>query len=686
MPAKHTPHVPLDQRDPSTVRSVVLARVSDHGARDITVESQIDACNAFIATMGWPKPVIGPYSDKRSGIYNEQRDGLEAVEEHLRRREVDVVVVLNWDRLARVEERRHAAMYLAKRYGAEYCFAELEPDGKRPDTLEAKIIASVMEVVGEITRQQILANTRRGRLKRALQGIPIGGRGGAPYGFRYAKEGEEFSVWMPDEVEAPRLLWMFEQMANDERMSVRRLAIELNERGWRTREGKDWSPSSVRDKIRNPVYCGKATLNHWKVTHEPKPNADGLIYDQRVLHKRTEEDENSFLPIKEGTMPILIDPDLFQRANDMHEKRKNLHRKLADDRPASPHPADATLFDGEFIKCADCHKNMTRWWSQPRKRTHPEGVVHYRDSSSGPTPSTACKLHVIPAAAVDELALRLLSFAITDPEKMIALADASQKRYAKAVAAGEIAAVHLEGYAARIEEIDVEIQRLDRKLKLSDPNNPDDAEDIDRYRERIAKLKLEKVTIEEEIALLVPKRDRALDRQSFLRRLIEVPELLFDFANNTVTETGRTCLAMDDTLLVRQAAQLLGVDEVDVGELVPVTQDELFFNEDAEARNSTLPTAGRADVLYTLLKRQSREHKHKLFRHLGATVEISRPWPRAEQAWRGKTPVEERVTLCIGALRLRWPATSSNAKKENVTNFSAGLSLVQPRSSQISAR
>jgi hypothetical protein len=39
--------------------------------------------------------------------------------------------------------------------------------------------------------------------------------------------------------------------------------------------------------------------------------------------------------------------------------------------------------------------------------------------------------------------LKLLAFATTDLETVISLADASQKRYAKAVAAGEIAAARI---------------------------------------------------------------------------------------------------------------------------------------------------------------------------------------------------------------------------------------------------
>ena len=119
-------------------------------------------------------------------MYNVERQGLDAVEHLIQQREVDVVVVLNWERLARKIERRHAALYLAHRYGVEYRFAELVPEGKLPDTLEARIAAPILEAYGEINREKRVSDTKRGRLKLAAQGLPAGGRGGPPYGFRYA--------------------------------------------------------------------------------------------------------------------------------------------------------------------------------------------------------------------------------------------------------------------------------------------------------------------------------------------------------------------------------------------------------------------------------------------------------------------------------------------------------------------
>jgi hypothetical protein len=102
-------------------------------------------------------------------------------------------------------------------------------------------------------------------------------------------------------------------------------------------------------------------------------------------------------------------------------------------------------------------------------------------------------------------------------------------------------------------------------------------------------------------------------------------------------------------------AELLGVVEANAAALMAVTPGEVFFNEDIGGWDETFVTTDRVDIVYWLLKRQSRNRIHKLLRDVGAVVEISRPRPKAERELHGPTPVEERVTLCIGALRMRWP-------------------------------
>jgi DNA invertase Pin-like site-specific DNA recombinase len=202
-------HIPLDRRNPGTVRAVILARMSNPGAKDVTMDSQVEACERFIDKMGWPKPTLGPFTDKASGYLHVERPALIEVDRLIAQRAVDVVVVLNFERLARNLERRYAAMYHARKYGVEYRFAEIDPDGKMPDTLESRLVAPVLEAYGELNREKIVENTARGKAKRVALGYPSGGSSGPPYGFRKAEKGDATKYWAERTDEADILRFMF---------------------------------------------------------------------------------------------------------------------------------------------------------------------------------------------------------------------------------------------------------------------------------------------------------------------------------------------------------------------------------------------------------------------------------------------------------------------------------------------
>jgi len=684
---KRVAHISIDNRDdPTTVRAVILARVSDPDAKDITVESQIDACRDFITRMRWQH--IGTFSDKRTSIYNVVREGLDEVERLIQQRAVDVVVVLNWERLARREIQRNAALYHAEKYGCEYRFVEFKPDGKLPDTPEFKALAAVRGLYGELNRAMIVANTERGRAQRTATGVPSGGRDGPPYGMRDATPADlPLTRFAREDVEAERLLWIFQRMDEDEQVSARSLARELNARGWLTRKGYQWTNKTVLDKLTNPRYCGRGRLNRWVVTRPEKIDEyTGRRDDVREVKKR---DPDQTLPIADNSEPVLIPPDLFDRVQGKLEERGKRAGALG--RIGSPHPADATLLHGGIVICADCKNGMARFWRRDTPQYKIDPVPCYRCSVRLRHQSHPCPLHIIPARKVDALVLRLLAFALTDPEQVIALADATAQRHAAAVATAEIASTKLTGYAERLTKIADERARLVKHLQLCDPHNPDDAEDIARYRERIARLDEEQRGIEAEMERLGPVRARAGERAAFLRELFTVRDAVLKFHGPgqlpTVNAGSESHLSIGSfvqlpgkdgepirysRLTLAQAAALLGVPESEID--LPVGGVDWFADEvDDEVRdfldrwdslgwlNRLENTVDATDVIYSLLQRTPHKRLRRLLKDLGAVVEIARPRSKAERQRLGRRPVEDRVTLVVGELRLRSAGTTNGA-------------------------
>ena len=86
----------------------------------------------------------------------------------------------------------------------------------------------------------------------------------------------------------------------------------------------------------------------------------------------------------------------------------------------------STLLDGGYARCAECGGKMTRYWDRRGK------CPYYKCARRSGTPLHPCRAHQIRAGAVDDLALRLLADVLTDPERILELADAAEQQYATA--------------------------------------------------------------------------------------------------------------------------------------------------------------------------------------------------------------------------------------------------------------
>jgi DNA invertase Pin-like site-specific DNA recombinase len=662
-PGKRTTFTPIDGRDPSTVRAVILARVSDPNATDDTVKSQITPCEQFIARMGWRH--CGTYADKRSGIYRVRREAFEEVEDLIRRREIDVVVVLNWERLDRRDDARKAAVYMAERYGVEYRFVEFKPDGKLANTPEAKAYAGFKQLFGEIQRDYIVANTQRGRQDRVDQGIPGGGSDGPPYGMRDATpEDAPLIRYAREDTEADRLLWMFQRVDGDERVTGRSLARELNARGWYTRRGKKWSNKTLLQKLHNPRYCGRGRINRWEVSHPPMTDEDtGKNLDVRRVRPRDPKQTREFAANME---PVLIPPDLFDRVQQkLAERAKNAGRL---ERTGSKYPADATLLHGPFIVCAGCLNQMSRAWRKDKRTRYAADpapcyrcMTHQRDNAV-----RTCKAHSIPAGAVDNLVLRLLAYALTDPEQTLKVADAADAHARRAAAAAELAAVRLDAYREQLREIEQKRAKYERIIDLLDMN--EDEEEIASYQAKLAALNRQRDRIEAEAHAAAPAHERANERDTMLRLLQEgglvcgwfsTPDgrpsddmtKFHPFRELKVWDARRMLGLPSLGELYNQRRVARGLDALDDLDAEWTAREKLVtYDEDADGNEVVIgsDTVSMAEVAFHLLRHvMPHAEVRRLLRNLKAVVEISHPRSPAERTHAGKTPLAERVAVYL---------------------------------------
>jgi Recombinase zinc beta ribbon domain/Recombinase len=497
-----------------------------------------------------------------------------------------------------------------------------------------------------------------GRQRRHELGLPHGGRvaGHGLYGYA---EGERkgtrkgLLTWTLDEEKAQHVRDLFALVdATDVTdLSLRGLARDLE---WRhvptaTREG-NWSAKQVYNLLRNGKYAGlgrnyRYTTGWGRFTDE----ATGEVYETPQV-KLCPTDETYAVPAT--AIPPIVDADQFLR---VQAKLDALHDQHNRGGPRRTDPeAHATLLDG-FAFCAHCGGKMTRYWDRHGKR-------QYQCNKRAGTPMHPCKPHQIRADAVDELALKLFATVLTDPEKILELADAAEQQYASAVTDVALADAELAAHRKRLAEIAAEQEKL--RLALHALNAvPGMDEQIAGIRAKLDALDQEREEAEAHGAEVTPQRERAAERQVFLQSLFLAREVtdasgLLDLEMGA---TGGPYFPLGRLMAVQKAAVLLGIPESEID--LPRQWIQPWYAE-------TLPDGTdvwedvpdlvlTADVVRKLLLSLSRDQLRRLLANLDAVVLVSRPRSRAEWAVRGKTPVAERVALrVLGTVEVRMDAAN----------------------------
>jgi DNA invertase Pin-like site-specific DNA recombinase len=669
MPRKsvRTPYVAIDQREPATVRAVILARKSGSGtvqqsdsAIDKDVQSQVEQCQELIALNGW-KLIAEPYTyveKGKSGYYRVERPVLEAVLGLAQRGEVDVIVVREIERLSRDLLQRYAAIGVAKKYGVEFRCANLPPDGKLPNTDEGRMLQGVLDMFGAMERNRIVERTTPGRERRLALGIPGGGRDGPPYGYTWPPKPEgakTHSAFVEDPNEAPILQELFERIANDESASARSLARELNARGVPTPSGRGvWASSTIVRLLRYPIYCGQGRTARWHTSHEDETDgATGEVHDYAKKHNKARDEDylETTYEHAAGAVPRLVEPELWERVQQVLDAKKNFYGKLG--RATSPHHAEDTLLHGGFVRCARCGGYMVRQWPKITKGPR------YRCNQRANNPNHPCAIHAIPAQIVDNITLRQVARALSDPNKLVALADAAEEQAMVARDAVDMADTKLEVYREMEAEIEkARTGRVDAIKTLSAIPGHEDM--IATLRAELIQLDREYEQAKESHTRAVPELERAKRRQQILERISRfrnegsIIELLDSEEGGELQTIVKKITRIEGSgerelltsLDLAVAADLLGMGEADLramdihtvkGKLVeePETDPDGVWIEDIETWK----------VIYLLLKKAPHAWMRQLLDDLGVRVYIKPPWTKEERAERGFTPASERVIV-----------------------------------------
>ena len=211
------------------------------------------------------------------------------------RGEIDVVVVMKLDRLARDLADATAAIKLLKCY---CCTLLAGDDVNNADTAEGEFMRSILLAQNQFHARRVANDVIKTDCNIAKQGKTVGGV--APYGLKTVDR-----HYYIDETEAPAIRLAFQMIADGK--SYQSVIEKLTERGYRTRNGEKFSYSSLNAILRNEKYFGSYIYNR----------EGGKKKKHRVLLEHVDE-----VRIDEHIEPI-IDKSLFDKVQSILDKRKN---------------------------------------------------------------------------------------------------------------------------------------------------------------------------------------------------------------------------------------------------------------------------------------------------------------------------------------------------------------------------
>jgi site-specific DNA recombinase len=224
-------------------RAVIYGRVSTEDQLEkYGLPTQLRACREHALKVGL-NTVAEVTDDGISGTILD-RPGLEQVRKMVRDREVDVVLMLDVDRLSR--ELSHLLILkpeIEKFARLEFVTAKFE------DSPSGRLFFGIRGVIAQYERELTRERTMRGKKERARSGLIVGGR--VAYGYRY-REGK----LVEDSDKAPIARRIFAEY--DAGRSLRGIALLLRKMGAPTWSGRNWCKSSVNRILSNETYAGVA--------------------------------------------------------------------------------------------------------------------------------------------------------------------------------------------------------------------------------------------------------------------------------------------------------------------------------------------------------------------------------------------------------------------------------------------
>jgi site-specific DNA recombinase len=305
--------------------AALYGRVStaDQAEKGYSLDTQMIANRTKAREYGADK-MIEFIDDGYSGEFID-RPALTRLREVLRKKEVDLVIVYDPDRLARNLAHQLIVTDEIEKSGAQLIFVSVTFE----QSAEGKLFYSMRGAISAYEKEKIKERTMRGKKGKARQGKLVSN--GRCYGYDYDKSNSMYTI---NEEQAAIIRKIFDYCIKD-KLGTALISKELNLQCTPAPRGSQWIVSSIHRILTNTAYKGII----YSMMH--KSTKTGL--STRKIEKRP---ESEWIPIQ---VPAIISETTWQAA----QKQLLANKTFAKRNLKFNH-----LLNG-LVYCAHCGKKMT---------------------------------------------------------------------------------------------------------------------------------------------------------------------------------------------------------------------------------------------------------------------------------------------------------------------------------------
>lgn len=361
-------------------RAVIYCRVSGRKQEDNwSLPDQLERCVKWCERHGYE--VVCVFKEVHTGAELDERPEMSKLREMMRRRDVDVLVAVVLDRLARNQNHLEVLLYDAGKYDVRIELTEEQYE----DTPIGRHMRSVQSFVNELERDRIRTRTANGRNQRVSQGNMIPGK--VPlYGYMWGDIKKTHYVLHPETVPIVQRIFMEAAMGKP----IRGIAAGLTRDGIpnptdqlrldrknpeNPPRGDPWAKTTVWNILKHPAYHGQHSAFRWDISK--RREVDPLSGDNISVITTQERTIGDKRVVLAHAAPPIITREIAEAvakrmiANQEASARNNKHPELA-------------LLRGGFAKCGLCEGNLVvSWVGKTGQQTPIYRCGHARYNASG---------------------------------------------------------------------------------------------------------------------------------------------------------------------------------------------------------------------------------------------------------------------------------------------------------------